>query len=397
MPPPDAVAGTQPRLLPMAGDGPRVLPMVGVDLLRDAQRQLEICNACRYCEGVCSVFPAIERRRAFTAGDVGYLAHLCHDCRACYYVCPFAPPHEFGVNIPLLMATVREQTYTEYAWPRWLARRVADRGPGLAVILLACLLIAVVASVIWAGPGVLSTARTGPGAFYHVIPWIWMFGPASLLTVTGIAAVFIGMVRYWHDIGASLPRAGDIGSLFRGIGDALRLRNLEGGGPGCDYPTEVPSMSRRWSHHLVFYGFVASFVSTILAFVYQEILGILPPYDYLSLPVLFGLFGGIGMTVGGIGLLILKVRADPAPASASMLIRDYAFLMVLLLLGVTGLLLLFLRETVVMGLLLDLHLAIVLAFYITAPYGKLVHAVYRTAALVRDQMERTTERAASHP
>ena len=29
----------------------------------EADRQLTICNACRYCEGYCAVFPALERQR----------------------------------------------------------------------------------------------------------------------------------------------------------------------------------------------------------------------------------------------------------------------------------------------------------------------------------------------
>src|SRR5262252_7644570 len=79
--------------------------------------QLEVCNACRYCEGYCAVFPALERRRRFSAPDVVYLANLCHDCRACFYACMYAPPHEFGVNIPKALAEVREQTYAQYALP----------------------------------------------------------------------------------------------------------------------------------------------------------------------------------------------------------------------------------------------------------------------------------------
>src|SRR5947208_48706 len=88
--------------------------------------QLEVCNACRYCEGYCAVFPALERRRRFTPADVVYLANLCHDCRACFYACMYAPPHEFGVNIPKALAEVRERTYADYALPRVasdLARR----------------------------------------------------------------------------------------------------------------------------------------------------------------------------------------------------------------------------------------------------------------------------------
>ena len=46
----------------------------------EARRAMEVCNACRYCEGFCAVFPAMELRREFAAGDLNYLANLCHSC-----------------------------------------------------------------------------------------------------------------------------------------------------------------------------------------------------------------------------------------------------------------------------------------------------------------------------
>lgn len=96
-------------------------------VLAEAQRELVICNACRYCEGVCAVFPAMEQRTEFAEADVRYLANLCHDCRACFYVCPFAPPHEFDLNFPKTMAQVREATYRRPASRRSCAR--APRRP----------------------------------------------------------------------------------------------------------------------------------------------------------------------------------------------------------------------------------------------------------------------------
>ena len=82
----------------IAGQGGRA--HAGFELLKDAARQMTICNACRYCEGYCAVFPAMELRRTFTKADILYLANLCFDCRACYYACQYAPPHEFAVNVP---------------------------------------------------------------------------------------------------------------------------------------------------------------------------------------------------------------------------------------------------------------------------------------------------------
>ena len=69
-------------------------------LFAEADRQLTICNACRYCEGYCAVFPALARQVNLTAGDITHLADLCHDCRDCYTACMYVPPHEFALNLP---------------------------------------------------------------------------------------------------------------------------------------------------------------------------------------------------------------------------------------------------------------------------------------------------------
>ena len=79
------------------------------EVMQDARRDMEICNACRYCEGFCAVFPAMELRREFSNGDLSYLANLCHNCRACYYACQYAPPHPFGVNVPKSFAELRTE------------------------------------------------------------------------------------------------------------------------------------------------------------------------------------------------------------------------------------------------------------------------------------------------
>ena len=39
--------------------------MLATENLREAARLMTICNACRYCEGLCAVFPAMEMRRTF--------------------------------------------------------------------------------------------------------------------------------------------------------------------------------------------------------------------------------------------------------------------------------------------------------------------------------------------
>ena len=68
---------------------------------------MTVCNACRYCEAYCPVFQAMENRTTFAKGDLLYLSNLCHNCGECLYACQYAPPHEFGINVPRVMAEIR--------------------------------------------------------------------------------------------------------------------------------------------------------------------------------------------------------------------------------------------------------------------------------------------------
>src|SRR5256885_16679499 len=111
------------------------------DALAEADRILHVCNACRYCEGYCAVFPALERRLDFSAGDLRYLANLCHDCNECYAACQYAPPHEFAVDVPRTLAAVRVDAYQHYAWPRWLGKAF-ERNALVAALLIVVMLAA---------------------------------------------------------------------------------------------------------------------------------------------------------------------------------------------------------------------------------------------------------------
>ena len=357
--------------------------MPTIDIAEHTFWELEVCNACRYCEGYCAVFPALEKRRRFTPQDVVYLANLCHDCRACFYACMYAPPHEFGVNIPKALAEVREQTYGQYALPRVMSD-LARRNGWLLVIATIVSLIGF-GAVAALSPAGLFQARTGPGAFYTVIPYVVMLVPAMVISLYAIWVLLSGAFQFAKDVGRQhFSWRATLGA----VGESLSLRYLRGGtAGGCYYPTERTSNSRLVYHMLVFYGFLSAFLATIIAGVMQDILGQEPPYPVLSAPVILGSLGGIGIIVGATGLLGLKWRSDRAPAEGSSMNLDWLFLVSLNVVALTGMLLLVLRETPLMGVLLVIHLATVLALYVSAPYGKFAHFVYRYAALVQNRLE----------
>jgi citrate/tricarballylate utilization protein len=369
------------------------LPLL--DLITDAQRQFEICNACRYCEGYCAVFPALERRTEFSAGDVLYLSNLCHDCRACYYACPYAPPHEFAVNLPQVLSAIRADTYEHYAAPRVLARMV--RSPIRAALAFSMLSTIVILALIAAfgDPSNILGKNTGPGSFYAVVPHLAMAIPALAVTAYGLTILLVGAARFWRETGGSWRDFIDVPATAAAVIDAFSLRYLRGSddGDGCYYPEDRPSSTRRLHHSLVFYGFALAFVSTTIAAIEQEIFGNLPPYPILSLPVLTGVAGGVAMIVGCSALMWMKARSDNRPSTEVMMSMDFAFLAILNLSSITGMLVLIFREEAIMGTLLIVHLGICGGLYITAPYSKFAHVVYRFAALIRNKIEQRQERS----
>ena len=353
---------------------------------QDARRAMEICNACRYCEGFCAVFPAMERRRAFADGDLDYLANLCHGCQGCYHACQYAPPHEFGLNLPRSLAELRQVTYGEYAWPRGLAAVFRRDGVVVSAVTAAGIaLVLLLTMLLQRGDGLYAPHR-GPGAFYAVIPWWAMALAAGVSFLFSLLALAMGAMRFWRATGGG--PAAEAGPVGEALHDVFSLRNLGGGGGGCNDIDGSFSQLRRRLHHAMFYGFLLCFASTCTATVYADFLGHDAPYALTSLPVLLGTLGGLLM-VGGIGgWIAVKVMADRGPSAPSLMGGDYALLFLLLLTALSGLLLLALRASAGMGVLLAVHLGIVLALFALMPYSKFVHGVYRSAALLRNALER---------
>ena len=364
----------------------------GTPAMQDARRAMEVCNACRYCEGYCAVFPAMTLRREFETADLNYLANLCHSCRGCYYSCQYAPPHEFGINLPQTLAEVRNESYAQYAWPPALGRAFEQGGLVMALAIAGGTALVLLLAMLLQDPAVLFGAHPAvPGrSFYLVVPYWAMVGVASATFGFSVLALLMGFVRFWRDAGGGTRPSP--WALARAVQDAATLRYLGGGGHGCNDQDESFSASRRWYHHAMAYGFLLCFASTSTATVYDHFLGWPAPYPVFSMPVLLGIVGGIGLVAGCGGLFWLKLAGDPAPQSRKLLGADAGLLMLLLLVGATGLLLLAVRTTGAMGTVLAVHLGLVLGLFVTLPYSKFVHSIYRFAALLRHAIEMPVKR-----
>lgn len=371
--------------------GPTVLRRrpPGTELAVEAARQLNVCNACRYCEGLCAVFPALGRRTLLADGDISQIANLCHDCRACFDACMYSPPHEFAINLPKMLSAVRENDYSSYVWPHRVPRPLRGWG-GIAFGALLSAAVVVAAAMAHVGPAGLVRRHGAVASPYALISYPVLL--VLLLLPVGYALVVMGAAAraYWRHVGGGRLRTRVLRAT---LWQAASLRYLRGGGVECYYPDdERPSRARWWLHMSVAYGFGLCLVSTAAAGVMQDLLGIPPPYRWVSVPVLAGVVGGVALVIGCVGLIALKARSSTVTSFSSMTVKDYGFLAALGYLALTGLATLLTRTSPAYGLVYLLHLASVMAAFATTPYSKFVHLIYRFLALTRDNLERGTGR-----
>ena len=357
-------------------------PALGVNEAEVA-RQMHICNACRYCEGFCAVFPAMTRRLEFGKADVNYLANLCHNCGACLHACQYASPHEFAVNVPQAMAKVRAGTYREYAWPPALGGLYKRNGLTVALALAGGLAMFLLLAIAMNGN---SWHAPLGGNFYQVFPhdlMVSMFAPIFLFAVL---ALTLGVRRFWQDVSPGAASGPAVAETTR---DVLRLKYLDGGhGQGCNEADDKFTPWRRRFHHLAFYGFMLCFASTGVAALYHYLFAAQAPYAWTSAPVLLGATGGIGLLLGPAGLLWLNLYRHPRHGDDAQKPMDRGFIALLFLASLTGLALLTWRDTGAMALLLAVHLGVVMALFLTLPYGKFAHGIYRCAALLKWAIEK---------
>ena len=342
--------------------------MLSPETLSQSQHVMTVCNACRYCEAYCPVFQAMENRTSFAKGDILYLSNLCHNCGECLYACQYAPPHEFGINVPRVLAEARVESYEEFCWPAMM-RPIFRRNARVIAWIVGSLFLA------WVLRNLVQSWDPH-GDFYAVMPhddMVMLFGVTGMAMLVPIVVGVIRAVRAFGPAG---------GYRLHGLRDVLTLRHLHGSGEDCTSDIDVRTPWRRYFHHCTFYGFTLCTASTTVAAIYH-LVGWRAPYALLSAPVILGTLGGVGLIVGPLGLLAQWRGRDTNLRDKSQSKMDVSFILMLVLTSATGLLLLALRGQPSMPALLVVHLGFVLALFTTLPYGKFVHGIYRTIALLK--------------
>jgi len=348
-------------------------------------RSMQICNACRYCENLCAVFPAMTEMRDFDGSSLDYLANLCHQCGACFEACQYAPPHPFAVNVKQAMSQQRASSYARFSPSRRLWK-FAEKLGAFSGLLLAMLFTLLLLAGAWFKSSTSLSADAG-GNFYQYMPHTTMALLGFISFAFGIGGSVLAAARFSrHSGGADTTRDAWQGALK----DATSLRYL--GDELCGAERGSLSQWQKVLHHFMTGGFLLCFVSTSLGTLSHYVLSSQAPYPWYSLTGLTGTVGGIAMLVGTSGLIFLKMHR-PSSGDESTRAMDISLIVLLWGVALTGLVLRMLGNSEAQGWLLFIHLGFVFAFFVTLPFSKMIHIPFRLIALARFHMRKPASQA----
>ncbi len=338
----------------------------------EAERQARICNACRYCEGYCDVFPQLQSAPTLDEVELVRLANICHNCRGCYYACQYTAPHEFDLNFPKALAQLRNQSWQEFSYPRGLAGWIQNAG--FAPMAVMIFVITLLFLGVFHAPAPVSQ-------FYDVMSHAIMVAIFLPLFLLPIFMLVYGLYRYWRYLGGNVS----VAKLLSSIRSAMTLKNLSGGeAHGCNFEKRNQfSGARKWAHHLMFYGFLLCFLATSLGTIWHYALDYPAPYPLWSAPKLSGLIGGVFMVIGGLWMMALKHQSDPELSDPKTHTSEYAFILLLVIVAASGLALNGFGASDALRFWLAFHLASVATLFILTPYSKMAHGFYRLIAMMK--------------
>jgi len=348
------------------------------------------CYQCATCSSVCELAPAgapFPRRQVLWAqwGLVERLAAdpgpwLCHQCNDCSLRCPrdVAPGD--------LMAAVRAAVVERLAAPALLGSLVGNARrtwPLLVLLPLVFWLVLLAATTGLAVPQVHAGMAALEGRFHYqeVVPHLLIYVVYTAAALWSVAAIWTSGRRFWRLLGAGTARRGSfLANLVPVLLEIASHRRFARCGRGAP--------KRRWGHLLVMWGFIGAALTSAILVVYLYGFGRYPlPLDHWV--KWLGNLSAVALVVGGTLLYANRLIPGDRLAGATSA-GDRFFLFTVLGVIATGVVTELLRFIAVPPaaavLAYLLHLALVLTLFLTFPYSKFAHLVYRTLAMVHERM-----------
>ncbi|HEX9052612.1 MAG TPA: quinone-interacting membrane-bound oxidoreductase complex subunit QmoC [Anaeromyxobacter sp.] len=348
------------------------------ELLRRGGADAARCMQCATCSSVCDLATAdvaFPRRQILWAqwGLADRLAAdpsiwLCHQCNDCTVRCPRdAAPGD-------AMQAIRSLVIERLGSPRPLARLVANARTTWPILLGVPILFWVL--YVRAVTGlVVPPAPLSYGAV--VAKWMIysVFLPAAAFAVV---ASFVGARRSWTAWGAAGQRRGGLVAGLAGVAtDILAHRRFQRCGE---------ARPRRSGHLVLVLGFLGALLTTTLLGVAMDVLEVRTPLPPGNVIKIIGNVSAVLLVVGLALLVANRVRGSGAGRTRA---YDGFFLSLVALVILSGvgaeLFRMFLPPAAAIAVYL-VHLGSILTLFLTFPFSKFAHALYRTLAMAHERL-----------
>jgi len=314
----------------------------------------------------------------------------CHQCNDCSTQCPR------GARPGDVLAAVRRESVHHYAVPQFLGNLASSFKSLPLMLLIPAVLLAVALAV--RGPIEKILPFGEPHGFYAgLFPHWLIIGFFSFFTGLAALAAAVGVFRFWQAMKAADESAGGY-SAARGIVPSL-VNTIKSIIVHDKFGQCTDQAPRRLAHLLAFYGFVALFVVTVWAVLDLYLLplfGIGPfyPFGLLHPMKILANAGCAVLIYGCVKAIGDRKRSEEESGSGNSF--DWIFLVLLLVVAITGLLTEILRFAADPGehasgtgglqyaafAIYFVHLVFVFDLLVFLPYSKFAHILYRTTALV---------------
>ena len=340
------------------------------------------CYQCATCSGVCELAPSdapFPRQQMLWAqwGMLDRLAAdpavwLCHQCNDCTVRCPRdAQPGD-------VLQALRSLIIEQLAFPSVLGRLVGAARTTWPILLGVSIAFWIVLLGVTGHLAVPTGLEAGWG-YDALVPHVFIYGVFFPVAAWTLVAMWVGARRHWKLMGAYHPRDGSfLANLVPALGEVATHSRFS----SCD--TAAP---RKTGHLLLLWGFVGAAVTSGLLIVAMYVQGLEMP---LALTHPYKILGNVsaGLLVVGGAILVGNRIGDGRVAGRSHAF-DVFFLGVVALVITTGMVVELARLGDAPALALWLyivHLGSVMCLFLTFPYSKFAHMVYRTLAMVHQRM-----------
>lgn len=351
------------------------------------------CYQCATCATVCPLsqdempFPRKQMLMAQWGLKDRLLSDpsiwLCHQCGDCTVYCPRGakPGDVLGA---LRNIAVRELSEFKFLWTFY------NKPWGLPIIFLIAFFFVFLAFSFFFGgiPGIFSL---------DLIPVLSLDVHESVRKVLMVDAIFvplaafvvvmagIGINRMWNGMcqNVNIPAA-----YQKGLWDILKIYLVPAIKEILAHSRFRDCGANQWrvnGHRMLLWSFIILAFVTGVVFIAADVFGFHTPWPLYNPIKILANIGAILLLYGVISLIVNRSRAS-AEGKLSSSYQDWFLIYLVLAVGVTGLLTEILRlvHNAFYPGMYALHLIAVFMLFLSIPYSKFAHLIYRTTAYVFD-------------